>query len=222
MTNKEKFVKLVDRYDEDLKIGYYKQFAPDVLHKCGSIMLKRIEDLLETPLYCYCYSYVIIDDVVFSADRKNLIRYSPEKTDVAYVIPSFVEKISDEAFQGCDSLSKITLSENINRIGNRAFSDCSRLSEVIWVTHEASGGSNVFADCPKLKTVITDDAHKLWGYMCDNDGSPFINGACLIENGEICENLSIPEGRSNVSLRSFQGCTSIKNIYFIKFFKKRC
>ena len=213
MTNKERFDKLMEKYDEDLKAYDYSNFAPDLLRYCGAIVMKRIEEEFGTFISCYRDRYVIIDDVVFSTDKKELVRYSPEKTDETYVIPEFVETICDGAFQGSEHLKKVTISKNIRHIGSRAFSDSSKLAEIMWDTPEATGGSYVFENCPKLKTVITDDVKKLFGYKCDNDGSPFINGACLIVDGEVCENLSIPDD-ADITLRAFQGFTSIKNVEF--------
>jgi hypothetical protein len=185
-----------------------------VLSNCGSIALKKIEDAFGTMIYYYRDIYVTIDDVVFTSDKKELVKYSPEKTNSEYIIPECVEeRVGIDAFQGCEYLKRITLSKSIRRIDSGAFSDCQMLSEVIWDTPEATGGSHVFENCPKLKMVITDDAQKLFGYKGDNDGSPFINGACLMEDGEVCENLSIPDD-ADITLRAFQGCTSIKNVEF--------
>ena len=212
MTNKEKLEKLIEKYDGDLKAYDYSNFAPDLLRYCGSIVMKRIEEDFGTFISYYRNRYVIIDDVVFSTDKKEQVRYSPEKTDETYVIPEFVETICDGAFQGSEHLKQVTVSKNIHHIGSRAFSDSS-IAKIVWDTSEATGGSYVFENCPKLKTVITDDAQQLFGYKCDNDGSPFINGACLMVDGAVCENLSIPDD-ADITLRAFQGCTSIKNVEF--------
>jgi hypothetical protein len=193
MTNKEKFDKLMEKYDEDLKNNDFSNFAPDLLRYCGAIVMKRIEEDFGTFISHYRDRYVIIDDVVFSTDKKELVRYSPEKTDETYVIPEFVETICDGAFQGSEHLKQVNISKNIRRIGNRAFSDSSNLAEIVWDTPEATGGSYVFENCPKLKAVITDDAQKLLNYKHDNEGSPFINGAQLIVNGEICDISSTEE-----------------------------
>ena len=37
--------------------------------------------------------------------------------------------------------------------------------------------------------------------------------AFLIVDGEVCENLLIPD-EADITLRAFQGCTSIKNVEF--------
>lgn len=213
MRNKEKLKKLIKKYDEDLTAKNYSEFAPELLRWCGSIVMRKIEDELGTFISYYRDRYVIIDDVVFSTDKKKLVRYSPEKTDEEYVIPDCVEKICDAAFQGSEHLKRVTISKNIRHIGFRAFDDSSSLAEIVWDTPKATGENYVFVNCPKLKKVITDDVQKLWGYCCDNEGSPFINGACLMVDGEVCENLSIPD-EAYITLRAFQGCTSIENVEF--------
>ena len=187
MTNTEKLEKLIEKYDEDLKAYDYSNFAPDVLRYCGSIVMKKVEEEFGTFISYYRDRYVIIDDVVFSIDKKKLVRYSPEKTDEEYVIPDCVETIGDAAFQGSEHLKRVTISKNIRHIGFRAFDDSSSLSKIVWDTPKASGGSYVFVNCPNLKTVITDDVQKLANYVHDNEGSPFVNGAQLIVNGEVCD-----------------------------------
>lgn len=213
MTNAEKLEKIFNTYEKDIDNNNFKCFVNEVLSKCGSITLKRVEEALGTMVSDYRDRYVIIDDVVFSTDKTRLVRYSPEKTDETYVIPEFVETICNGAFQGSEHLKQVTISKNIRHIGSRAFPDSSKLAEIVWVTPEATGGSYVFENCTRLKTVITDDAKKLFGYKCDNNGSPFINGACLMVGGDVCENLSLPDD-ADITLRAFQGCTSIKNITF--------
>ena len=188
MTKQEKISKIIEEYGDD-----YSHFVPELLRRCGSIVLKQFEDKCGPFISYYRDRYVIINDVVFSTDKKELVRYSPEKADETYVIPDFVETVCDGAFQGSEQLERVTISNNINHIGSRAFADSLNLAEIVWDTPKATGGSYVFVNCPKLKTVITDDAQKLANFVHDNEGSPFVNGAQLIVNGEACD-ISILEG----------------------------
>ena len=189
--NMERLEKLIKKYDEDLTAKDYRYFAPDVLRYCGSIVMRKIEEDFGTFISYYRDRYVIIDDVVFSTNKKELVRYSPEKVDESYVIPEHVETIRDGAFQGSEHLKQVTISKNIHHIGSRAFADSSNLAEIVWDTPKSSGGSYVFVNCPNLKTIITDDVQKLANYVHDNEGSPFINVAQLIVNGEVCDIRSI-------------------------------
>ena len=182
MTKQEKINKIIEEYGDD-----YSNFAPELLRRCGSIVMRKVEEEFGTFISYYRDRYVIIDDVVFSVDKKELVRYSPEKTDESYAIPEHVETIRDGAFQGSEHLERVTISKNIHHIGSRAFADSSSLAEIVWNTPRTTGGSYVFVNCPNLKTVITDDVQKLANYVHDNEGSPFVNGAQLIVNGEGCD-----------------------------------
>ena len=186
MTKQEKINKIIEEYGDD-----YSNFAPELLRRCGSIVMRKVEEEFGTFISYYRDRYVIIDDVVFSTDKKELVRYSPEKTDESYVIPEHVATIRDGAFQGSEHLKRVTISKNIHHIGSRAFADSSNLAEIVWDTPKSSGGSYVFVNCPNLMTIITDDVQKLANYVHDNEGSPFINVAQLIVNGEVCDIRSI-------------------------------
>jgi hypothetical protein len=121
MTNKEKLEKLIKTYEKDIDDNNFKRFVNEVLSNCGSIVLKKIEDAFGTMIAYYRDIYVIIDDVVFTADKKELVKYSPEKTNSEYIIPEWVERVGGDAFQGCDYLKRVTLSKNIHRIDSGAF-----------------------------------------------------------------------------------------------------
>ena len=187
MQNKEILEKIVRKYENEISNYEFGEFTLEVLRRCGSIMLKKVKDGLGIFISDYSDLYIVIDDVVFSVDQKELVRYSPEKTDESYVIPDYVETIRVGAFQGSEHLKQVTISKNIRHISSGAFSDSSTLAEIVWDTPKATGGSDVFVNCPNLKTVITDDVQKLANYVHDNEGSPFINGAQLIVNGEVCD-----------------------------------
>ena len=134
MLNKDKFLEIFKKHEKDIDSHDYRYFVPEVLHKCGAIALKEAEDLFGFTLKAvyadkdyHGEHYEIINDVVFSTDKRRLVRYSPEKTDESYVIPDYVETIRDGAFQGSEHLERVTISKNINHIGSRAFADSSIL-----------------------------------------------------------------------------------------------
>ena len=133
MINQSKFAEIVAKYEEDIDSHDYRYFAPEVLRKCGSITLKEAEELFGFTLKSVYADkdyrgehYEIINDVVFSATKKGLVRYSPEKTDEAYVIPDFVETVCDEAFES-SSIKEIVLPKNVTSIGSRVFMNCKKL-----------------------------------------------------------------------------------------------
>ena len=211
---------LIEKYSDDIDNCNFKNLASEIAKTYGAIEMRELEeDFKAEGINCnfekeIASKLTIIDDVVFSADKKKLIKYAPEKTSKTYIIPDFVETVSDNAFEGNFYIKSVTVSKNIHHIGSKAFRGCKYLSEVVWDTNGTTCGSHVFENCPKLKKVITDDVNKLLRSVCDNYGSPFINDAVLIVNGEVCDKITIPDNIDKFSLRCLKGCTSIKNITF--------
>ena len=74
----------------------------------------------------------IIDErgVLFSTDRKRLIKWTIPFADGKYNIPSSVEVISENAFYYCDSLEEITIPDSVTEIEPSAFWGCSNLRVV--------------------------------------------------------------------------------------------
>ncbi|MBQ8287624.1 MAG: leucine-rich repeat domain-containing protein [Clostridia bacterium] len=65
--------------------------------------------------------YRSIDGNLYSKDGKNLIQYAIGKTAPNFVIPDGVTSISDSAFSGCDSLTKIVIPDSVITIESGAF-----------------------------------------------------------------------------------------------------
>lgn len=110
-----------------------------------SQMLKDKEDQKRTGNLPYGLVNANIDSygVMYSIDRRKLLRYSIDDdyrslnyglmkqqflTD--YEIPYGVEVISDNAFEGCESLQHIHLPNTIREIGTGAFRNCVNLESI--------------------------------------------------------------------------------------------
>ena len=69
------------------------------------------------------------------------------------VIPNSVEKIRSYAFQGCSSLTSVTMHNNVTSIGEGAFSGCSGLTSVTIPNNVTNIEYRAFKDCTKLLDV---------------------------------------------------------------------
>ena len=81
-------------------------------------------------------SFIAVDNVLYTSDRKTLLQYPAGKTDTSFTIPDGVETIGDHVFYACRSLSKVTLPESLTDIGDEVFAGCRDLEDVRFLGSE--------------------------------------------------------------------------------------
>ncbi|MBQ7251141.1 MAG: leucine-rich repeat protein [Kiritimatiellae bacterium] len=74
-------------------------------------------------------NYASEDGVLFSKDKKTLVRYPCGKNG-AYAIPSSVKRIGKQSFYGCSNLTNVTIPDGVTDIELEAFVECPRLTEL--------------------------------------------------------------------------------------------
>ena len=76
--------------------------------------------------------YSDIDGIMFNKDKTSLIKYPCDKetTNEAYIIPTSVTSIGDDAFEYCYGLTSVTIPDSVTSIGERAFFGCTGLTSV--------------------------------------------------------------------------------------------
>ena len=90
------------------------------------------------------------------------------------VISDNVTSIGNWAFYSCDSLATVKIPNSVKSIGDYAFSNCSSLESVIYGENSQliSIGANAFADCSALTSIAIGDRVTSIGsdafYGCDN------------------------------------------------------
>ncbi len=92
--------------------------------------------------------------VLYSKDKKTLVRFplaSPEKT---FTVPHGVEIIGRHAFQNARNLERIALPETVRIIEDSAFDDCKNLTEISFPDSLHKTGAWAFHGCDKLKKII--------------------------------------------------------------------
>ena len=96
-------------------------------------------------------NYASIDGVLYSKDKKTLIRVPITKT--SFTIPNSVTSIGGSAFNGCTGLTSITIPNSVTRIGESAFRDCTGLTSVTIPNSVTSIEGNAFRDCTGLTSI---------------------------------------------------------------------
>ena len=79
--------------------------------------------------------------------------FSENNSLTEVTIPEDVKRIGYAAFNGCISLAKAIIPEGVTSIGGNAFSECSNLTEVTIPEGVTSINSNVFKECSSLAEV---------------------------------------------------------------------
>ena len=64
-----------------------------------------------------------------------------------------VTNISKNAFNDCDNIKSVFVSNNVKTIGANAFKDCDNLKSVSLGSKVNKVGSNAFSSCDRLKTI---------------------------------------------------------------------
>ena len=97
--------------------------------------------------------------ILFDKDASTLVRYPIAKVGTSYTLPTTVDTIGANAFEGCVSLESVVITSDTGRfwIGNGAFEGCTSL-DTISITGSIgylSIGSGVFKDCPSALKMFT-------------------------------------------------------------------
>jgi len=108
-----------------------------------------------------------------------------------------VTYIDRDAFRGCDGITELSLSEELDSIGAYAFSGCSSLTEMNLAKTLTSIGAYAFENCTSLKTVSIPDYLERINHL--------FPGCTALESVTLGKNLKALNG-------SFERCTAIRLI----------
>ncbi len=101
-------------------------------------------------------NYCSVDGVLFSKDKKKIIKYPIKKEGTSYKIPNSVTSIGNSAFEDCIKLASITIPNSVTSIGNSAFSKCGSLTSITIPNSVTSIGNEAFFYCSITSITIPD------------------------------------------------------------------
>ena len=113
--------------------------------------------------------YMSDNGVLYTKDKKILIKYPGKKEGTEYLILQGVESIEDYAFYRCTSLTNITIPNSVTSIGQEVFSDCRRLTNITIPNSVTSIGSNAFRYCISLTNIVIPSSVTSIGYLAFYD-----------------------------------------------------
>ena len=109
-----------------------------------------------------------IDGITYTTDpatqTATVTGYEGEPVDVAILASVAIDgadypvtAIGDNAFQGCSSLTSITLPEGLQNIGNRAFTLCTSLEAIELPASLSAIGYRAFSSCESLRSIAVPE-----------------------------------------------------------------
>ena len=105
---------------------------PDTLtDRISHIVFDSLENLTEIKVDPENKVYCDQNGVLFSKNMSTLIKYPIGKKALHFEIPEGVKSINDGAFYGCESLTRIIISDTVENISDTAFNNCENLAEII-------------------------------------------------------------------------------------------
>lgn len=177
--------------DSVTKIGYYAFYG------CAPMKNITIPDSIisiDIRVFDYCgnLQYNEYDKAYYLGNESNpylVLIKAKDKYITDCLVHENTKLIYYQAFNNCSNLLSVTIGDNIVQVGNSAFSGCENLTDV----------------------YITDIEN--WCKIGFNSSSsnPLHNGAKLYLDGQLSENITIPESITEIKNNAFYGC-SLKNI----------
>ena len=158
------------------------------------------------PAYCSTS-----DGVVFTKDKTCLISYPSGKAG-DYVIPQGVTRIGEFAFDGCHSLTRVTIPNSVTNIGGEAFRNCTRLTPMAISASVKSIGRNPFTGCDRLASLTVDAANP--AYASSAAGVLFDKQKTCLISYSACKDGSyvIPDSVTSIGACAFVRCTNLTNV----------
>jgi len=167
-------------------------------------------------------NYVNVDGVVYSKDKKTLIYYPANKDGSKYTLNSTVRDIKYSAFNYCQNLENIELSNNITQIDYYTFMGCSNLKSIDIPSSVTSIGNVAFKDCTNLSNITIPNKVTDIGFRAFQGCSNLTNitipssvtslGYSAFEGCSSLTSITIPNTITTIEYSTFCECTSLKNI----------
>ena len=114
------------------------------------------------------YAYVVRTDgeeryveiVTYLGSGGEVVILHGNETITSVTIGNNVTSIGERAFENCSNLTTVTFGENsqLTSIGDNAFYDCSSLTSIIIPNSVTTIGDNAFYDCSSLTSIIIPDS----------------------------------------------------------------
>ena len=118
-----------------------------------------------------------------------------------YAVKDGVTSIDSLAFDGCSSLTSVTIPDSVTSIGTSAFYDCESLTSVTIPDSVTSIGNAAFYGCSSLTSVVIGDSVTSIGDWAFRDCSSLTS-------------VVIPDSVTSINFNAFDSCDNLSYFYY--------
>ena len=120
----------------------------------GASVFNVCESLVAINVDAANRSYSSENGILFNKTRTTLLNCPPRAQSGSYAIPASVTTLGNEAFNGCNGLTAVTIPDGVTRIGDYAFNYCTNLGNVTIPASVTRIGVWAFSLCTSVKGVF--------------------------------------------------------------------
>ena len=162
-------------------------------------------------------SYLSYEGDLYTKEGTLLIQYALGSKEKTFTGRSTLSAIGEFAFSGAPYLEEVKRINTLKYINENAFYNCPSLKVISFGSSLQQINSNAFSGSTAIEEVhIPGLATWLSVKLNGLYSSPFCHAADLYIEGEIVENLVIPNSVSQIPQSAFMGCQSIKTVIIPK------
>ncbi len=193
-------------------------YGQEISGRAGSIAESKEDFALETDPNTGDY---VVKGIYESARDCTEVRI-PAEIDGKKVIAVGSRSNTSEMFADCPNLTKVTLSEGIEKIEDNVFKNCGELTEITFPSGLKSIGQNAFTACEKLEKAVLPEGLESIGKdafsSCKGLKEAVLPGSLArIENSAFIacsslEQVTLSEGLKEIGQFAFAKCESLESL----------
>ncbi len=144
--------------------------------------------------------FTVIDNNLYSADKKTIISYVPTEGETDIAVPAGVTSIGNSAFSRYENIASISIPAEVKEIGDAAFLLCTSIKSIS-LPNIPKINNHTFCRCEGLESIAVPATVKEIGK------SAFLGCKAL-------RSITLPAGLTAIGDEAFSECESLTDVYF--------